>query len=52
MAAAAAAAHLRCHGDAAEEEDDADGQRRDEADTLAETKCRKLVDEPRHHRLN
>ena len=46
------ASHLRCHGDAAEEEDDADAERRREAHELVETERRELVDEPGHHRLN
>lgn len=44
--------HLRCHGNAAEEEDDTDRQCSKEADTLAETEPRKLVDEPRHNCLD
>jgi len=46
-----ALSHLRCHGNAAEEEDAADWQRRQEADTLAESKYRKLINEPSNNGL-
>jgi len=45
-------AHLRGHGDAADEEDDADWERRDEANTLTESEWWKLINEARHDRLN
>ena len=44
--------HLRRHGDATEEEDETDGQRGEEADTLVESKSRKLVNKPGHHCLD
>ena len=46
------ASHLRCHGNAADEEDDADGQRGEEADAFVEAEPRKLVNEPGDDGLN
>ena len=47
-----ASAHLRCHGNAADEEDDAHRERGEETDALVQAKSRKFVDEASHNRFN